>query len=117
MCALPLSARLVASGARRTRYVDRPGQGPLRRFSALSFALAVPGFMGGFDKEVPDSMWAAKVFDGEKADLIAVVACPCGEEPEVAQLGTSICNCGRAFILTGDRVLVASERIPEPTDD
>jgi hypothetical protein len=39
-----------------------------------------------------------------------VIACPCGEEPEVAQLATTVCGCGRVFILAGERVLVAAER-------
>lgn len=73
----------------------------------------MPGIIGLFSKTVPDEMWATKEFAGESADRIAVIACPCGEEPEVAQLASTICNCGRAFILAGDRVLVATERIPE----
>jgi hypothetical protein len=68
--------------------------------------------MAQFSKTVPDEMWAAKKFDGEQADLVAIVACPCGEEPEVAQVATAICKCGRAFLLAGDRVLVGSERVP-----
>lgn len=103
-----LSDRMVAAGGRYPpRFVDRPGQGPLRRFTAVSMALAVPGILAAFEKTVPDSMWAAKEWNGEQADLIAVVACPCGGEPEVAQLASSICKCGRAFILAGDRVMVA----------
>jgi hypothetical protein len=101
---------VAAGGLYPPRYVGRAGQGPLRRFTAVSGALAVPGFLGPFTKSVPEEMWAAKDWNGEAADLIAVVACPCGQEPEVGQLASTICDCGRAFILAGDRVLVASER-------
>lgn len=62
-------------------------------------------------------MWAAKNFDGKPADLIAIVSCPCGEEPEVAQVATAVCKCGRAFILAGERVLVASGHLTEQADD
>lgn len=72
--------------------------------------------MAPFTKEVPEEMWAAKDWDGDPADLVAVVACPCGEEPAVSQLSTSICKCGRAFILLGERVLVATERIPDAAE-
>lgn len=73
--------------------------------------------MAPFTKEVPEEMWAAKDWNGEYADLVAVIACPCGEEPEVAQLASAICKCGRAFILAGERVLVATERVPETDPD
>lgn len=63
--------------------------------------------MGNFTGEVPEEMWTAKDWNGELADLVAIVACPCGEEPEVGQLGTTICKCGRAFLLAGDQISVA----------
>jgi hypothetical protein len=67
--------------------------------------------MAPFTKTVPDEMWSAKEWEGDaEHDLIAVIACPCGEEPEVAQLATTVCGCGRVFILAGERVLVAAER-------
>lgn len=72
--------------------------------------------MALFNKTVPEEMWATKEFTGIAADRIAVIACPCGAEPAVAQLGSAICKCGRAFILAGERVLVATERV-EATDD
>lgn len=80
-------------------------------------AQAVPGIMALFSKTVPEEMWATKEFTGVAADRVAVVACPCGEEPEVAQLLSTICKCGRAFILAGERVLVATERVPERDDE
>lgn len=82
----------------------------------MSGMMAIPMMLAQFAGEVPEEMWTAKDWDGELANLIAVVACPCGEEPEVAQLGSARCKCGRAFLLAGDRIRVAFS--PErPTDD
>lgn len=88
----------------------------MRRFTTLSALEAFPMLLAQFTGEVPEEMWSAKDWDGELANLIAVVACPCGQEPEVGQLGSTICECGRAFFLAGDRIRVAFS--PErPTDD
>jgi hypothetical protein len=84
----------------------------MRRFTAVSFIAAYPVIGAQFTGEVPEEMWAPKDWDGELANLIAVVACPCGEEPEVAQLGSTICGCGRVFMLAGDRI-----RVARPTED
>lgn len=109
----PLSTRLVAGDVWPPRYHGEPGHGPLRRFSALTWLqTAWPGFAMNFTGEVPESMWSVKDWNGEDlAEMVAVVACPCGQEPEVRQNGTSICsgeNCGRVFMLLGDRIKVAT---------
>lgn len=83
----------------------------MRRFSALSGVLGLwPGYLQQFDKVVPEEFWTqAGLNDNEQA--IAIIACPCGAEPEVAQNGTTICSgdgCGRVFLMLGDTVRVAS---------
>lgn len=104
----PLRARLKSQGGFPPEYVGRPGQKPPRRFTALSWAVALwPGFVVRFDREVPEEMWSA---EGLGDELEGTIACPCGHEPRVKQNHTAICpgeNCGRAFMLIGDTIRVA----------
>lgn len=112
---LPLRARFLNEAAYPPRYAGRPGQRPLRRFTALSWALAIwPGFVLQFAKIVPEEFWSLAAWgDGER---LATIACPCGAEPTVAQNGTAICpgDCGRVFAMVGDEVRVAKFETEEP---
>lgn len=99
----PLSARLNAAGAWPPEYIGRPGQRPLRRFTALSAVQAIwPGYVQQFSGIVPEEFWTTE-------EELAVVACPCGAEPKVAQNHTTICpgDCGRVFLLLGETIRVA----------
>lgn len=100
----PLSTRLNALGAWPPGYEGRPGQRPPRRFSALTAVQAIwPGFIQQFKGTVPEEFWTWE-------DGVAVIACPCGAEPKIAQNGTAICDgkCGRAFMLVGETIKVAT---------
>jgi hypothetical protein len=106
----PLSTRLNAAGLWPPGYEGRPGQRPLRRYSALTTIQAIwPGYIKLFTGQVPEEFWtqAEETSEGER---VAVVACPCGEEPKVAQNRTAICpgeDCGRVFLLLGEEIRVA----------
>lgn len=94
----------------RPEFIDRPGQRIPRKFSALTWAQ----MMGGaalrevFTKEVPDDFWSWDA--AEDSTRVGIIACPCGESPEVPVHGTAICpnpECGRVFMLLGERMRVA----------
>lgn len=113
-----LRARFVNEAAYPPRYVGRPGQGPLRRFTALSWTLALwPGFVLQFDKVVPEEFWTYAIRDD--GENLASVACPCGAEPEVAQGCSAFCpgECGRVFLMVGEEIRVAKfEAEPESSE-
>ena len=86
------------------RYVGRSGQGPLRRFSAMTLLRALP-FAKELKTEVPAEFLAFE--EREDATRVATIACPCGAEPVVADNGIRVCegeDCGRVFLMLGERV-------------
>lgn len=96
---------------------DRPGQREPRRFTARSF-LSHKGLarvFAAFDKEVPPEFWSE---DTEAANSVAIISCPCGEEPHV-QLGrTEFCTgCDRVFWHLGDRIKVAKNPDAKPSEE
>jgi hypothetical protein len=120
----PLRARLKARGSFPPEYQGRPGQRLPRRFSALSWASVLPGYLQQFDGEVPGDYWTIDALDASsRLPAVATVSCPCGEEPQVSQNGTALCggeNCGRTFMLVGERIRVARykpDAEPETTSD
>lgn len=117
----PLRRRLAEEGSYPAEYMHRPGQRPPRRFSALSWSLALyPDFLKQFEGEVPAEYWSVAALDTRTGrTALATVACPCGEEPMVPQLGTAECpgeGCGRFFLLSGERIRVARFE-PTPSGD
>jgi hypothetical protein len=105
-----LSVRLNAAGLWPPGYEGRPGQRPMRRFSALSALQAIwPGYARLFTGVVPEEFWTQEEETSE-GERVAVVACPCGAEPKVAQNRTAICpgECGRVFLLLGETIKVAT---------
>lgn len=86
---------------------DRLGRKQLHR-------LALPSFLGHatirdillscYEQTIPDDFWAEDV--DEQGDEIAVVACPCGEEPIVYPMRSVECACGRFYLHTIKHVRV-----------
>lgn len=65
--------------------------------------LRVPGFIDQFQR-VPADYWTADTQEmGEVEVLIAVVRCPCGEEPLVEHGRSRECGCERLYLYFGDR--------------
>lgn len=93
------------------RYVLQPGQGPPRRFSAITWMKALPGFAQAFIGEVPGDFWVEDVEDaGEDQTRVGVISCMCGATPKVPENGIRACDgegCGRVFMLLGDHIRVA----------
>lgn len=89
---------------------DRAGAKLPVRFNALHMLGAVPSIIGAFKTHVPDEYWTRDAAEDEYP--IAVIACPCGEQPAVRLAGTRTCNCGRAFLFTGTEVRVAFSPAP-----
>lgn len=87
------------------RYVGLPGQGPPRKFSAMSWLRGLGGFAEQFAKEVPGEFWAEDVANGE--GRLAIISCQCGKEPKIPENRIIFCECDRAFLFLGDRVRVA----------
>lgn len=90
------------------RYVNRPGQGPPRRFSAVTWFKSLVGFGQLFTGEVPGDFW---IEDVEKDETrVGIISCPCGATSRVPENGIRTCDgedCGRVFMLLGDRIRVA----------
>lgn len=99
-----LRRRLRALEAWPPEYEARPGQRPLRRFSAITWTQAMwPDFIKLFTGTVPADFWTIE-------EEMAVVACPCGAEPQVEQNQLAICDgeeCGRVFLRLGEEIKVA----------
>jgi hypothetical protein len=96
------------------RYALYPGQGPLRKFGALSFLRAIPGQAALFDKEVPPEFWTE---DSEEvpysqpeiwaeSSRVGVISCVCGEKPRARENRLTLCRCERVFLLLGDSIRV-----------
>jgi hypothetical protein len=67
----------------------------------------VPGFAAQFERQVPAEFWNLDRH-------AAIVACPCGQEP-IAEAGVpQTCECGRAYLYTGESVRVAFSPAKEP---
>lgn len=62
--------------------------------------LQIPGFAERFERVVPTSAWNG-------GPTWAVVTCPCGEAPDLERGVPTPCECGRAFLFTGESVRVA----------
>lgn len=95
-------ARLDQDGRAR----DGLGRQTPRRLGFDSFLRTEwgPGLAELFAQEVPGSFWNQDT--DEDGDPIAVIACPCGEEP-VCELNRSVeCPCERFYLFLGDRVRV-----------
>ena len=76
----------------------------------LKLIRAVPQLVAGperaFKRQVPDQFFS---FDTDADGYpVAVVACPCGETPEVPISRCVECECGRFYFGVGARVLVAN---------
>ena len=84
--------------------VDGLGRRQPTRLNMAILLRSIPGALEQFRKEVPPDFIADDVRDG---DRVTVVACPCGEEPAVLLGGMSECGCGRFYLNTGQKVLVA----------
>lgn len=89
-------------------------EGDLRPTTAPGLLNAVPGLAAQF-REVPDGYWSP---DGDatkqrigrpEVAAAVVVACRCGAEPSCHFGGLLSCpgECGRFFMWTGKRLLVA----------
>lgn len=66
-----------------------------------------PGFAEAFRREIPTVAWT--LIDHDHAD----VSCPCGEVPTVPYGVPKMCECGRAFLFTGEGVRCAFTPEPE----
>jgi hypothetical protein len=88
--------------AERRGYVSQP-----RRFGIDLCFRRFPGFAAEFARIVPPEFWSVD-------RRAAIIACPCKHEP-VVELGlTTTCECGRAYLYTGDTVRVAFSPAKEP---
>jgi hypothetical protein len=88
------------------------------RVNWLGLIRAIPSLIHGpnpaFDRRVPPEFWASDT-DEDRAP-VAVVACPCGEEPRPRVTQCVECECGRFYLATGNSVLVANSPRPLPED-
>lgn len=85
---------------------DRLGRQQPRRLGVDSFLRTEFAMMilEAFDHTVPDSFWNRDV--DEDGDDVAVIACPCGEEPTCVLNRTVECECGRFYMFLGREVRV-----------
>lgn len=84
--------------------VDYLGRRQPTRFNMANLLGAIPGALAEFKREVPPDFLAPDMIDDK---VVTVVACPCGEEPAPAEGGMAECGCGRFYLNTGQKVLVA----------
>lgn len=87
---------------RRRGYRTEP-----RRLDFLTMAQAVPGLAEQFSRRVPPEFWNLD-------RRVAVIACPCGEEPAAEFAVPATCECGRAYLYDGECVRVAFSPAKEP---
>lgn len=90
----------------------REGQIAPHKLSIFTWLKAVPFMFEPFmvsngGKEVPGNFWAMDQADGES---VAVISCPCGEEPVVGCGKIKFCEgeeCRRVFLYLGGAIRVA----------
>lgn len=86
----------------------------LRQFRFSDFAASIRSdepkkhLIEAFDREVPSEYWSLDTVDSfPRALPVAVISCPCGETPEAVAGVAQTCDCGRAFLFSGQAVKVA----------
>jgi hypothetical protein len=88
-----------------------------RQFTAISWLQhpTLRAVFADFDVEVPPDFWSEDV---EAERSVAIVACPCGQEPHVPLHRTEFCSgCNRVFWYLGDRIKVARNPDAEPSEE
>ncbi len=99
---------------------DHPGSRMPRKFTAMTWMQhpTLRKVFAEFNVEVPGDFWSEDV---EAEQTVAIISCPCGQEPEVMLHSTEFCTgCNRVFFFLGDKVLVAkdpSQPDPEPEEE
>lgn len=123
-------SRAVRAGRRAEPLPDDPGLFDRARAAALArqglvddvtpagrwlwLLSSVPGFWDQF-LQVPAAFWeptAERVDDGSVS--IAVVACPCGQRPNVEADHVTHCDCQRSYLHLAGRVFVAFGPTQDP---
>lgn len=83
------------------------------RLNWVKLSRAVPGLMAQFNTRVPDQFFAFEVEDGT---AVAVIACPCGEEPKVPIGSCTECTCERFYLATATSARVANSPVHRESD-
>lgn len=84
---------------------DMIGRQYMRPFSWVSFVRAMPWLATEvFDTKVPGDFWAQDT--DEEGEPIAIIACPCGEEPTLHPGEAVECSCERFYLAAVDQVRV-----------
>lgn len=99
--------------ARLRDFTDCTGRRYPRPFRWSTFFQAVPQMREEFDREVPGEFWNIDVAE-DGLTSIAMIACPCGESPQVEILRMNECDCGRFYLNTGRTVRVCRPESVEP---
>jgi hypothetical protein len=67
---------------------------------------AVPGLAEQFNREVPGEFFTTDTLDD--GTPVAVISCPCGEQPKPPLGGMTECACERFYLNLGKRIRVAN---------
>ena len=86
--------------------VDNLGRRQPTRFNLVWAFRAVPGMAAQFRREVPGDFWSKDT--KEDGTPVAVISCPCGQEPLVEPGRMTECECERFYVHLGNSVRVAN---------
>lgn len=78
---------------------DRLGRKQPHRLALPSFLLSPTigaAIVEHFDRAIPGEFWFWDIDD--EGEHLAVIACPCGEEPGVSPIRMTECECGRYYL-------------------
>lgn len=92
--------------------VDNLGRRQPTRFNAIWAIRAVPGLAQQFSRIVPGDFWSRDI--DEDGNEVALIACPCGEQPELHPANMMVCECERCYLNLGDEIRVANSPKPVP---
>lgn len=96
----------IAGYDRDGHLVDNIGRRQPTKLNSIWAIRAIPGLARQFERKVPSEFWSQ---DADDEGLpIAIIACPCGEEPQLRPAGMHVCECDRMYLSLGPEIRVGN---------
>lgn len=93
--------------------VDNIGRRQPTKLNSIWAFRAIPGLGRQFKQVVPSEFWSKDVDD--RGLPLAIVACPCGQEPQLRPAGMKVCGCERMYLSLGTEIRVGNSPVTSPS--